>query len=87
MPSVAIKTGTLKWFDKDRGFGFILPSDGSQDVFVHISNIESEDRERDRNKALLFGQHVEYREHVSFEGRLQARNVRGRNGAFLIRRD
>ena len=35
-------TGTVKWFNEAKGFGFITPEDGSKDLFVHFSNIQSD---------------------------------------------
>lgn len=35
-------TGTVKWFNEAKGYGFITPEDGSKDLFVHFSNIASD---------------------------------------------
>ncbi|SNC58606.1 transcription antiterminator/RNA stability regulator CspE [Sodalis endosymbiont of Henestaris halophilus] len=48
-------TGLVKWFDSSKGFGFITPSDGSKDVFVHFSAIQS-----NNFKTLDEGQRVEF---------------------------
>ncbi len=48
-------TGTVKWFSDDKGFGFIAPSDGSKDVFVHHSAVQGSGF-----KSLTEGQIVSY---------------------------
>ena len=48
-------TGTVKWFNDSKGFGFITPEDGSKDVFVHFSSIQGSGF-----KSLAEGQRVEF---------------------------
>jgi len=36
-------TGTVKWFDSKKGYGFIVPSEGTGEIFVHYSSIKSEE--------------------------------------------
>lgn len=36
-------TGKVKWFDSKKGYGFILPEDGTDDIFVHFSSIKSDE--------------------------------------------
>ncbi len=48
-------TGTVKWFNPTKGFGFIEPTEGGKDVFVHISAVE-----RSGMGNLVEGQKVEY---------------------------
>jgi CspA family cold shock protein len=61
--------GTVKWFNENKGFGFIKPEDGSQDVFVHFTAIKEEGF-----KTLVEGQEVEF-DIVQGEKGLQAANV------------
>jgi len=38
-----VATGTVKWFNEQKGFGFIVPDEGDQDLFIHRSNVETVD--------------------------------------------
>ena len=62
-------SGTVKWFNADKGYGFITPADGGKDLFVHFSAIQSEGF-----KSLDEGAAVEYEPQQGDKGP-QAANV------------
>ena len=63
-------TGTVKWFNPTKGFGFIEPEDGSKDAFVHISAVE-----RAGLSSLHEGQKVSYELQSGQNGRQSAENL------------
>jgi CspA family cold shock protein len=67
-----VATGTVKWFNATKGFGFIQPQGGGKDVFVHISAVQ-----RAGMTGLNEGQQIEY-EIVSNRGRESAENLKVR---------
>ncbi len=66
-----MSTGTVKWFNPARGFGFIGPDDGSVDVFVHISAVEEAGL-----SVLTEGQKVEYEVVSKPDGETAAGNLK-----------
>jgi CspA family cold shock protein len=68
--SSEVKTGTIKWFDNKKGFGFIVGEEGQRDIFVHYSSIAG-----DGFRSLRDGERVEY-ELVDSDKGPQAANVR-----------
>ncbi|CAB9528792.1 lin-28 homolog A [Seminavis robusta] len=71
-------TGTVKWFDTRKGFGFIVPDNGEDDVFVHQTSIHSEGF-----RSLGEGEAVEYTIQEDPSGRIKAERVTGPNGGFV----
>jgi len=63
-------SGTVKWFNPTKGYGFIEPSDGSKDVFVHISAVE-----RAGLPGLQEGQKINYELQDGQNGRQSAENL------------
>ena len=64
--------GTVKWFNKEKGFGFIAPDGGDKDVYVHSSNVDNPER------SLRDGQRVEFETGMGRKGP-EAVNVRVAN--------
>jgi len=63
-------TGTVKFFNTTKGFGFIQPDDGSKDAFVHISAVE-----RSGMSSLYEGQKVTYELQTGRDGKVSATNL------------
>ena len=63
-------TGTVKWFNTTKGFGFIAPDSGGSDVFVHISAVE-----RSGLTGLADNQKVSYEVETGRNGKSQATNL------------
>ena len=64
-------TGTVKWFNTTKGYGFIAPEDGATDVFVHISAVQSSGM-----TDLQEGQQVEYELEAGKNGKTAAVNLK-----------
>ncbi len=62
-----MSSGTVKWFNASKGFGFIQPDDGSKDVFVHVSAVE-----RAGMRSLIEGQKLTFTVEQGREGRSSA---------------
>ena len=70
-------TGTVKWFNPTKGFGFITPDTGGKDAFVHITEVE-----RAGMAPLVEGQRISYEEVNDAKG-LKAVSERERRGLFV----
>ncbi len=70
LEGVVMATGTVKWFNPAKGYGFIEPEDGGNDAFVHISAVE-----RSGLTTLREGQKVEYELVPNDKGKSAAENL------------
>ena len=66
-----MSTGTVKWFNSQKGYGFIAPEDGSKDVFVHISAVERAGMDNLRE-----GQRLSFELERGQQGRVSAVNLK-----------
>ncbi|CAI5973272.1 unnamed protein product [Closterium sp. NIES-65] len=73
-----VQTGKVKWFNSTKGFGFITPDDGGEELFVHQTSIKAEGfRSLDENEV------VEFTIETSEDGRTKAVNVTGPAGSYV----
>lgn len=66
-----MSSGTVKWFNPTKGYGFITPDDGSQDVFLHVSALE-----RAGLSSVAEGQKLSYELQRGRSGKSEAVNVK-----------
>ena len=64
-------TGTVKWFNATKGYGFIQPEDGGKDVFLHVSAVERAGLQSPRE-----GQRLQFDLETGRDGRTSAGNIR-----------
>ena len=64
-------TGRVKWFDLDKGYGFIEPDDGGNDVFVHVDHVR-----KAGYRSLVAGAHVGYELKPDHAGKPVAKNLK-----------
>ena len=64
-------TGTVKWFNATKGYGFIQPDDGSKDVFVHVSDVQ-----RSGLQGLNEGDKIDFELQKGQQGKISAVNLR-----------
>lgn len=74
----SIIKGQVKWFDVKKGFGFIIPENGSNDVFVHQSDIHASGF-----RSLAEGEEVEFEVVEEGDGRRKAKGVTGPDGVHV----
>ncbi|KAI2489790.1 ribonuclease B OB domain containing protein [Fragilaria crotonensis] len=70
-----MKKGTVKWFNTIKGFGFLIPDDGTEDIFVHQTAIQA-----DGFRSLADGEVVEFLVETDQNGRKKAARVTGPDG-------
>ena len=78
-----VTCGSVKWFNKKSGYGFITPKDGGTDVFVHHTGLHADDN---ISKYLTEGEFVQYSTEPveGDDSRIRAVNVQGMNGGPLV---
>ena len=78
-----VTCGSVKWFNKKSGYGFITPKNGGADVFVHHSGLIADEN---ISKYLTEGEYVQYSTEPveGNDSRIRAINVRGMNGGDLV---